>query len=324
MATTSGFIAMLDLETRIEGYQGRPGEDARDAAAWIELIVLRCQLRGSIADAETAAARAEALGCEHPGNGAALLVRARTRALFHRFEPALDDLDRAARNGVDAPALDEVRAGIFETAGRLDEALRLREETARRLPTLASLGALAVVHARRRDYTRAERLYQQSRAQPHDGSPIPLARLDLARGRSWFAQGELRRAQGWFAAALQRLPAYAPAAGWLAETDAQMGDVEAAIARLRPLAELSDHPTFAVRLAHVLGTAGLVDEAAHWRDRAARRYRELAAAHAEAFAYRAAVFERSSPGGISSQGSPPDGGAGTAPGWSTQAESAAP
>src|SRR6187549_855999 len=92
VATTSGFIAMLDLEARIESYAGQSAQCALDTAArvaWIELTALRCQLRGSIADGETAAARAEALARECPDDGPALLTRARTRVLFHRFEPAL-------------------------------------------------------------------------------------------------------------------------------------------------------------------------------------------------------------------------------------------
>ncbi len=324
MATTSGFIAMLDLEARIEGYQGRPRDDltVAERAAWIDAVALRSQLRGCIADGEIAATRAEELAREVPGDGGALLARARTRALFHRFSAALADLDGAAHRGTDAWIVDEERAAIFESMGRLDEALALRDRAARRLPTFASLGALAVLCAQRRDFARAERLFQQSRTQHDGGSPIPLARIDFHRGQAWLAQGDLRRAQGWFAAALQRLPGYVPAAGSLAETDAALGDLEAAVARLRPLAQVSDDPRYAAQLARVLGDVGLTDEAVHWHGRAARRYGELAAAHAEAFAYRAAAFESTSPGGISSQGSPPDGGSDRPRGWSMQADSA--
>jgi len=293
-----------------------------ERAAWIDAALLRGHLRGSIADAEAAAARADALVRDRPGDGAARLVRARTRALFHCFGAALDDLNAAARSGADGALVDEGRAAILEATGRLDEALPIRQAAARRLPSLATLAALAALHAARRDFDRAEELFAESGARHGGGSPVPLARVDLQRGLAWLARGEGRRAQSWFAAALQRLPGYAPAAGQLAETEAALGSVAAAIARLRPLAQSCDDPDYAARLARLMEGAGLPEEASAWRERAVRRYRELASAHAEAFAYRAAALERSSPGGVSSPGSPAAGGADKTPGSSRQAETA--
>jgi tetratricopeptide (TPR) repeat protein len=311
---------MLELEARIAGFEARaPILTVGERAAWIDAALLRGHLRGSVADAEAAAARADALVGDRPGDGAALLVRSRTRALFHCFGAALDDLNAAALGGADGARVDEGRAAILEATGRLDEALPIREAAVRRLPSLSTLAALAALHAARRDFERAEALFAESGARQGEGSPIPRAWVDFQRGLAWLARGDHRRAQSWFAAALQRLPGYAPAAGQLAEIEAALGDVEAAIARLRPLAQGCDDPDYAARLARVLEGAGQADEAGAWRERAARRYRELVSAHAEAFTYRAAALERSSSGQISSQGSPAAGGAERVPGPSRQA-----
>ena len=74
---------------------------------------------------------------------------------------------------------------------------------------------------------------------------------------------------------MRRVPAYAPALGHLAEVDAALGALDAAIDRLRPLAVSSDDPEYAATLAGVLGDAGRPQEAEHWRVSAAARYDEL-------------------------------------------------
>ena len=97
----------------------------------------------------------------------------------------------------------------------------------------------------------------------------------------------------WSAEAASRGIAYSPPrlttkAGRLLE--AALGETESAIARLRPLTSSSDDPDYAAQLARILGEAGWVEEARHWRARAAARYDELVARHLEAFAYHAAEF----------------------------------
>ena len=71
-----------------------------------------------------------------------------------------------------------------------------------------------------------------------------------------------------------------------------LGNHEAAIGRLRPLASSSDDPGHAARLACALSAAGQPREAGQWRVTAAARYDELAVRHPEAFAGLAADFRR--------------------------------
>jgi hypothetical protein len=57
----------------------------------------------------------------------------------------------------------------------------------------------------------------------------------------------------WFDAAVGLLPAYAPAEGHLGEVEAELGDADAAIARLLPLTTSSDDPDYAGALARISG-----------------------------------------------------------------------
>jgi tetratricopeptide (TPR) repeat protein len=106
----------------------------------------------------------------------------------------------------------------------------------------------------------------------------------------WMRAGRMEDARGSFEAARRLVPAYAPAQGHLAEVEAELGDIETAIARLYPLASSSDDPDYAGQLARILRDAGCTDQSRLWCQRAAARYDELIAAHPEAFADHAAEF----------------------------------
>ena len=222
----------------------------------VDLLLLRGQVLGRIADYERAAELAEALVRDAPDDGTARLARARTRATFHRFAEALADLDAAGRRGADRAALDAERAAILQAVGCYAEALALRRTAAERRPDFATLGALAVLEAERGEVPEAERLFTEARRRYRGVSPFPVAELDFRRGLMWLGERDLPAARAWFDAAVRRVPAYAPALGHLAEVDAALGDLDAAIDRLRPLAVSSDDPEYAATLAGVLGDAG--------------------------------------------------------------------
>jgi len=211
-------------------------------------------------------------------------------AVFHRFADALDDLDRAERLSLDAETVNGERAGIFQALGRYDKAHALREEAASRRPSFATIGALAGLWAERGKIDTAEYLYEESLHLYRGVSPFPLALLDFQLGLMWMSHGRLEGARTSFEAALRRVPAYAPARGHLAEVEAELGDIDTAIARLYPLAISSDDPDYAGQLARILGDVGRTAESRRWRRRASARYDQLVAAHPEAFADHAAEF----------------------------------
>jgi tetratricopeptide (TPR) repeat protein len=284
---------MRNLHAQLEGIERRAAQGRVPSQVWvdrIDLLALRGEFLGRIADYERAAELAEDFVSEAPADGLAFATRARTHSTFHHFADALDDLDRAAQLGVPAASLIPERAAILHQLGRSDQALNLAQEAANHRPDFTTLAALAVLHAERRDVDAAEVMFAASRAHYRTVSPFPLAQLDFQRGRMWLSQGQHRRARGSLEAAVTRVPAYAPAQGHLAETEAALGECNTAIARLRPLADSTDDPDYAAQLARILCDAGEEDEAQSWRDRAATRYEELIAHHSEAYADHAAEF----------------------------------
>jgi tetratricopeptide (TPR) repeat protein len=106
----------------------------------------------------------------------------------------------------------------------------------------------------------------------------------------WMSAGKLHRAHHWFQIAHCRLPAYAPAQGYLAEVEAEFGETETAINRLMPLTTYSDDPDYCATLARILLKIGRTEEADGWRRKAAGRYNDLISRHPEAFADHAAAF----------------------------------
>lgn len=298
--TTSGVLALINLQAQIDSGKRQPRDaqlDVSSQAEFVDLVGLRGQILGRIADYEWAEELAEELTNDAPGSGLAFLARARTRARFHRFAEALNDLDEAQRLGADAPAVDAERAATFQATGRYEEALALQRRAVKQRADLNSLGAMATLYAEREEIGTAERLFDESRRRYRGVSPFPLALLDFQRGAMWLARGNFRQARLWLDAAHRRLPCYAAADGHLAEVAAALAStsdngrpLETALSRLRMLAITSDDPDYAASLARILREAGRVEEALEWRAKAAARYDELIVRHPAAFADHAAEF----------------------------------
>ena len=290
---TNGTVAVLNLQAQIEGLDrdvGLGNATTESRAGLIELITLRGLILGRIADYERATKLAEQLVRDAPTDGAAFITRAQTHAVFHRFTDALDDVDRAERLSIDAETTNRERAAIFQALGRYDEALAIREEAAQRRANFENLAALVGLHADRGQIDAAERVYAESRRRYRGVSPFPLALLDFQLGLAWMTEGRLDDARASFDAARRGVPAYAPAQGHLAEVEAELGEIESALARLYSLAVFSDDPDYAAQLARILGSASRARESRYWRRLAAARYDELIASHPNAFADHAAEF----------------------------------
>jgi hypothetical protein len=149
---------VLNLHAQVDGLAARlpraePGGPARSLAL-IDLPLLRGHVLGRIADYERAAELAGQLvrgttGDGRAGDGTALLARARTRAVLHRFTAALADLQAAEERGLDRTTVAAERAEILQATGAEAEAGELHHGAARRRPGFATLGALAVFQAER-------------------------------------------------------------------------------------------------------------------------------------------------------------------------------
>jgi tetratricopeptide (TPR) repeat protein len=290
---TDGTIALLNLRAQIDGLEpdvrrGHASIDSR--VGLIELITLRGLFLGHLADYQRAAEIAEQLVRDAATDGTAFVARARTRAVFHRFIDALDDVDRAERLSLDVETTNRERAAIFQALGRYDEALTIRAEAADSRASFENVAALVGLYAERGEIDEAERVYAESRRRYRGVAPFPLALLDFQLGLMWLNTGRLGDARTSFEAARRRVPAYAAAQGHLAEVEAELGEIESAVARLYSLAGSLDDPDYAAQLARILGDVGRADESRHWCRLAAARYDELVARHPEAFADHAAEF----------------------------------
>jgi len=285
---TDGAITVLNLQAQIDGLEGH-GTSA-EAATLIDLLILRGLILGRVRDYEQAAQLADRLVHDAVTDAAAYMARARTRAVFHCFSEALDDLDHVDRISPQDTHAKQERAAILQALGRYDEALVTYEDVADRVGQFEQAGALAGLWADRGETDAAQRFYLESLRTYRGVSPFPLAMLDFQLGTMWMRHDRLDEARTCLEAAISRVPAYAAAQGHLAEVEADLGEPEAAIARLYPLAASSDDPDYAAQLARILGEMGRNDEARGWFLSAANRYDELTAAHPEAFADHAAEF----------------------------------
>lgn len=291
--TTAGVIAIGNLHAQIDGQR----RDAvaglltvRARAGFIDLVTLRGHILGRIADNEWANELADRLVHDAPTDGEASLARARTRATFHLFDDALNDVAAAERLGAGPASVSAQRAAIYQAIGHYEPARTIYNQAVERRADFKSLGDLASLYAERGETAAAEKFFSASRQRYCGVSPIPIAQLDFRRAQMWMAHGDLSGARRWLETVACRLPSYAPAAGHLSEIEAAAGETEASISRLLPLTRSSDDPYYAAQLARILGEDGRMEESGAWRAQAAARYDELVARHPAAFADHAAAF----------------------------------
>jgi tetratricopeptide (TPR) repeat protein len=187
LPTTRGSIAVVNLHAQIEARAGAP-------VLLIDLLLLRGHVLGRIADYERAADLAGQLVRDTPGDGAAWLARARTRAAFHRFTEALADLDAAERTGSDRAAVAGERAAILQAIGCYSQAGNLYRSAAARQPGFATLGALAVLHAERGKLAAAECLFTQARCR-YRGTYAFAAAERPSEAAPWHASAAARYAE---------------------------------------------------------------------------------------------------------------------------------
>ncbi|RJT22948.1 hypothetical protein D3227_39295 [Mesorhizobium waimense] len=290
--TTHGTIALSHLDGQIDGLERFAARGEMESRAWVELvdlITLRAQILGRIADYERASLIAEQRSEVAPGDGLAFLSRARTRASLHRFAEAMADLDHAAELGQTGREIEVDKAAILQAVGLYAEAMTIRRGIADASPDFEAAGGLASLYADIGDTDAAEQWFDKSSLRYRSVSPFALAQLEFQRGHMWMAH-DPERAHRWLLAAWQRLPQYAQAEGHLAEVEEALGDRHSAIARLERLAAESDDPDFAAELARILRDAGRHGESEQWRSYAEKRYETLLAWAPAAFADHGAHF----------------------------------
>lgn len=291
LRTTDGQITKDNIDSQIDSWEHvlkvlRPGS-VQAMAGLVDLYQTRAQYFGAVAGYDRAEELAERAVASAPRDPEAWLARASSRAALHRFSEALLDLAEAEQRKADFRAVRSLRAAVLQAQGHTAGALELRRAAATEYGTVFTLGALGSALATagegalaRQQFAEAVRLYR-------DTSPLPIAWIDFQRGLLAEKEGEMDAAAAAYAAALARLPQFAPAAGHLAAVESLRGHSARAIELLRPLVSGTDDPEYAGQLAELTADPA---EASRLRAQAARRYGELLARHPQAFADHAARF----------------------------------
>jgi tetratricopeptide (TPR) repeat protein len=289
---TSGRIAVANLSASIASLELRRAEGATFAEliALSDLLFVRGDVLGRIADHERAEfVVSEATALVAP-SASALFIRARLAGRFHRFVEAGRLLHQALAAGYPSDEIDAEKAALLQATGRYGEALVLRAILAKDDPSIRSLGALASLFAEMGDWSAAEDRYAAALAADEGLSPIPCGQLLFEWGVSAMRGGHLDRAEALFRRLDAILPQHAPARGHRAEVALARGQLDAALALVRPLLEISDDPEYRATYAEILAARGEREAAMNEAQRAAAAYEQLLARRPEAYADHAAAF----------------------------------
>lgn len=294
LATTDGTTAMSNLLGSLETSEKLIKARENDPGTMGTVVKLLCAVahyRGTLKDYDHAAQIVEDMFKYAPNSPHSFLARAKIRGVFHEFEPALADLEKAEKLDIQtAQLVHDGRAGIYTALGRTDEALALYREANKTRPDLSTLGLEAGLLADRGELAAADDLYMKAQLTFHDVAPFPLAWLYFQHGLMWEQAGNLPRARELYAAAVARLPAYAPAVSHLAAAEAARAQRDRAIALLRTLLADSDDPEYKGQLAGLLKEAGDTKGADELREQARSQYEALLTKHPRAFAAHAVRF----------------------------------
>ena len=288
---TSGRIALANLSASIDSLELRRVEGAtfEDLVSLSNLLFLRGDLLGRIADhdrGELAAIEAVELT---PEAGKSLFTRARLAERFHRFAEAKELLGRAIAAGYPSQEIDVERAALLQATGQYSEALALREKLAKEDPGIHTLGALATLLAEMGEWPAAEGRYTAALDSDDGISPIPCAQLLFEWGVNAMRRGHLDRAEQIFAELETVLPAHVPGRGHRAEVALARGERDLALALISPLLEVADDPEYIATYAEILAACDDPD-AAIQAERATEEYERLLARRPEAYADHAAAF----------------------------------
>jgi tetratricopeptide (TPR) repeat protein len=287
--TTSGEIALGNLNGQIDSLvrlQAAADPNAKRKRQLVELLALRAEMAGRIADLERAAEIAEALPGELPETPEPYLTRASIRSALHRFDEAWADLDEAERRGASVARTRGKRVAILAARGRLEEALALATLARNERPAIDTIGLVAVLLGDLDRRAEALAAFREAFESVTDTSPFPVAWLFFNQGQFWEREGRKDLAIAYFQAALDRLPAYAHAAAHLA----RLSPADRAEAILAPRIATSDDPDLEAVLAQKLAERGDAAAAQAHSAKAAARYDELLARQPAAFADHAAQF----------------------------------
>lgn len=260
--TNNPKLALDGLDKRIQTLYERIGANPRERVALVDSLGLRMALRGTTSDLH----RMLEVG-QGQARGAALMAA-------HRFDEALE---------LDPKLADSVALAREQDLDRLASE---RQQAVDERPSTINWMRLGDVKLAQGDARGADHAYAQALASYRDISPLTVADLQFRRGLAWGESGEdPERARALYTAAVERLPQFVRAHVHLAELEKDAGDLEAAIRRVRKVADAED-PEPGGKLAVWLEG----EEAEAFRKRTITAYERLLAENPLAFADHATEF----------------------------------
>jgi tetratricopeptide (TPR) repeat protein len=254
------------------------------------MLFLRGQIVGSVSDLERAGSLVADIVRRDPASTTAQQLGATSAMAFHRFSEVRAALERAEKAGIDPREFEATRAALAQTTGDIEAALPVLRENVRRLPGIDTRIALAIAESERGRVQDAARLFAEAQDAYRDVSPFPIAYLYFQEGLMWAREGKQGLARTLFEAAVDRVPAYAPAVSHLAQMLAHTGERKRAVILMRGLIQSSDDPEHKALLADLVEAEGGRAEAVTLRAAAKAGFEDLLSRHPEAFADHAARF----------------------------------
>ena len=293
---TDGEIAVLNLESaRRRSWHRFVADPLREGVA--ETVVeherLTAQFVGDVQALDRLKTLVGHLDQVEASSARTALIRAQVASMMHRFADGRHFLAQAAIRGALSADVNRVLLNLDQACGaNLGKVLGERRETARKSGRTDDLIALGALLADLREFTDADRIYEQALQVYRDVSPFPVAWVCFQRGMLWgelVPEPEIDRAALWYRAAIGCLPSYTKARVHLAEIYSSSGRASDAEALLIPAISSGD-PEVRWRLADVLASQKRYAEADVHMQAAQVGFEVLLERHLLAFADHGAEF----------------------------------
>jgi tetratricopeptide (TPR) repeat protein len=296
LRTTDSEIAVINLDSaRRRSWNRFLADPLREGVA--ETVVEQEQLRAQFVGDVQALDRLEVLAGElaqlEAASARAALVQAQVAAMLHRFADARRLLAQADIDGALSADVKRVLLNVDQACGaNLDKVLDERRETAQKFRRTEDLVALGALLADLREFTEADRIYEQALESYRGVSPFPVAWVCFQLGVLWgelVPEPQAARAARWYRRAIDCLPSYTKARVHLAEIYSSTGRASDAEVLLIPAISSGD-PEVRWRLADALASQKRYAEAEVHMQAARFEFEALLERHLLAFADHGAEF----------------------------------
>lgn len=225
-----------------------------------------------------------------PDHGLLWLERAGQQLSLHRFREARADLERGRTLGGEPAMAARIEQELDWSAGQYEKAISSIRTAAAVRPTPETLARLARLEHDLGNFAAADRAFERAEDLVIDPDPLPVAWLNVQRGRHRLEVGDAERALLFFSEALARVPEYVAARESLAEALHRLGRDEEAIAQLEAIVAQNPRSDVVGELALLYRATGRQSEAEAFARRARKLHEELLVRFPEAMYWHAAEF----------------------------------